>query len=87
MEEPSTCGEGFAGRFALPEKLGEMLGTHMRALDPTDADTRKGSLTKSPLAGSAAPVTPRSAAGSLRRKDHSHGAEVGETNFERPESP
>lgn len=48
MEEPSTCGEGLASRSTLPEKLGEMLAalarmleTHMRALDPTDTDSRK----------------------------------------------
>lgn len=48
MSEPSTCGEGLASRSTLPEKLGEMLAasarmleTHMRALDPADADARK----------------------------------------------
>jgi hypothetical protein len=48
MEAPSTCGEGLAARSMLPGKLGELLAalarvleTHMRALDPTDADARK----------------------------------------------
>jgi hypothetical protein len=48
MEAPSTCGQGLAARSMLPGKLGELLAalarileTHMRALDPTDADAKK----------------------------------------------
>jgi hypothetical protein len=48
MEEPSTCGQGLASRSILPEKLGDLLAalarileSHMRALDPSDADARK----------------------------------------------
>ena len=48
MDEPSTCGQGLASRSILPGRLGELLAsqarvleTHIRALDPTDADARK----------------------------------------------
>ena len=48
MEEPSTCGQGLSSRSSLPAKLGELLAalaqvleSHMRALDPTDAHARQ----------------------------------------------
>ena len=47
MDEPSTCGQGLAGRSSLPAKLGELfaaqaaiLETHARALDPEDLQAR-----------------------------------------------
>jgi hypothetical protein len=48
MEEPATCGQGLSSRSSLPAKIGELLsalaqvlGAHMRALEPADANARK----------------------------------------------
>ena len=47
MEEESSCGQGLASRSTMQAKLGELLAalaqvleSHMRALDPADANAR-----------------------------------------------